>query len=93
MPVERKPLRIRLTLDDGLASYLRALVASPVGIFGDERETIICAVRTFLIDKMAVGNGFREPILREKGDKDPIRFRRRLTFAARGKLSRGLRPN
>jgi hypothetical protein len=47
----RRPLRIRLTLDDGLASYLRALVASPVGIFGDERETIIYAVRTFLIEE------------------------------------------
>lgn len=68
MPVKRAPLRIRLTLDDGLATYLRALVASPAGIFGDERETIIYAVRTFLIDKMAVGNGFREPILRQLPD-------------------------
>ena len=65
MLVERAPLRIRLTLDDGLAPYLRALCASPAGIFGDERETIIFAVRTFLIDKMKPGNGFFEPILRE----------------------------
>jgi hypothetical protein len=59
----RAPLRIRLTLDDGLASYVRALVASPVGIFGDERDTIIFATRAFMIDKMAPGNGFRDPII------------------------------
>lgn len=64
MTVERKPLRIRLTIDDGLASYLRALVASPVGIFGDERETIVYALRTFLIDRMCKDSGFRDPIMR-----------------------------
>lgn len=63
MPAERRPLRIRITLDDGLAPYLHALCESEAGIFGDERETIIYAVRTFLIDKMAKGNGFRKFII------------------------------
>lgn len=62
-PVKTGPLRIRLTIDDGLASYLRALVASPCGIFGDERETIIYFVRSALIDMLKPDNGFREPII------------------------------
>lgn len=45
----REPLRIRLTFDDGLAAYIRALVASPVGIYGDERETIVYLVRSGVI--------------------------------------------
>ena len=61
--IESGPLRIRLTLDDGLASYLRALVASPCGFFGDERETIIYFIRSALIDMMKSGSGFREPII------------------------------
>ena len=61
--VKRRPLRIRLTIDDGLASYLRALVASPAGIFGNERETIIYFVRSALIDMMKPDNGFRQSII------------------------------
>lgn len=53
-------MRVRVTVDAGLAPYLRALVASPVGIFGDERETIIYALRTMLIDLTKPGSGFRE---------------------------------
>jgi hypothetical protein len=68
MPVKRATLRIRLTIDDALASYLRALVASPVGIYGDERETIIFALRSFMIDHMKAGSGFREQIMRELPD-------------------------
>lgn len=66
--MKREPLRIRITLDDGLASYLRALCASPVGIFGDERETIIYAVRSFIIDLTKPSSGFFEPIVRELPD-------------------------
>jgi hypothetical protein len=73
MTVKSGPLRIRLTVDAGLATYLRALVASPAGIFGDEGDTIIYALRTFLIDKMTIKNGFREPIIREL----PPDFRKR----------------
>jgi hypothetical protein len=63
MPTTREPLRIRLTLDDGLASYLRALCKSDMAIFGNERETIIFAVREFLLSKMTKGNAFRESII------------------------------
>lgn len=62
MPTRREPLRIRLTLDSGLASYLRALCESEAGIFGDERETIIYAVRSFIQDLMKKESGFRAPI-------------------------------
>jgi len=53
-------MRVRVTVDAALAPYLRALVASPVGIFGDERETIIYALRTLLIDLTKPGSGFRD---------------------------------
>lgn len=74
MPVERRPLRIRITLDDGLASYLRALCESEAGIFGDERETIIYAVRTFLLDMMKKDSGFKPHIVKHL----PGDLRRRL---------------
>jgi len=48
-PIDRAPLRIRLTLDDGLAAYIRAIVASPIGFYGDERATIIFMVRQQII--------------------------------------------
>lgn len=47
-PPELAPLRIRLTLDRGLAAYIRAYVKA-VGIYGDERETIIAMVRNEVI--------------------------------------------
>ena len=53
-------LRLRLTVDAGLAVYLRALAMSSVGIFGDERKTIIYALRSFLIDLTKPGSGFRD---------------------------------
>lgn len=43
--LSRAPLRIRLTLDERLAAYIRAYVAA-VGIAGDERETIIFLLRS-----------------------------------------------
>lgn len=42
--VPEAPLRIRLTLDSGLASYVRAFVKG-IGIYGDERGTIIHMIR------------------------------------------------
>lgn len=64
MSVPYKPLRIRLTLDAGIASWLRALCASEVGIFGDERETIIYFVRSSLIDLTKPSSGFHDPVVR-----------------------------
>lgn len=64
LPKKREPLRIRLTLDSGIASYLRALCESEAGIFGDERATIIYAVRGFIQDLMKKDSGFRAPIIR-----------------------------
>jgi hypothetical protein len=61
MTVPHEPLRIRLTLDKGLAAWLRALCASPVGIFGDERETIIYLVRNGMRE-LAESEAFREAI-------------------------------
>jgi hypothetical protein len=46
-----KPLRIRLTLDAGLAAYLRALV-NGVGIHGDERETLMFLIRDGIVKRM-----------------------------------------
>ena len=40
----RAPMRIRLTLDDGLAAYIRAYAAG-IGIAGNERDTIIFLLR------------------------------------------------
>jgi hypothetical protein len=43
------PLRIRLTLDEGLADYVRAY--AKVGLQGpDIRETIIWCIRSHIID-------------------------------------------
>jgi hypothetical protein len=64
MALKRRPLKITITLDDGLASYLRALCKSEVGIFGDERETIVYALRTFIHEKMLATSGFRNNIIR-----------------------------
>jgi hypothetical protein len=62
--VPYEPLKIRLTLDKGVASWLRALCASEVAIFGDERATIVYFVRSSLIDLTKPGSGFREPVIR-----------------------------
>ena len=59
--VERKPLRIRLTLDDGLASWVRAYVKG-IGLYGDERATIIAFVRRAIIEDSA-NDGFRSCML------------------------------
>lgn len=61
-PIQREPLRIRITLDDGIASYLRALVKCPFGIFGDERETIVYLTRSGLI-KLWESPSYREAML------------------------------
>lgn len=45
--MKRAPPRIRITLDDGLAAYIRAMVKG-VRIYGDERETIIYLIRDAL---------------------------------------------
>lgn len=42
--MKRNPLRIRLTLDAGLAAYVRAYTKG-VGLYGTERETIVAFVR------------------------------------------------
>jgi hypothetical protein len=59
--IVRAPLRMRLTLDDGLASYLRALV-NGVGLYGDERETAIYLIRDGLIDRFKA-DGFRAAMM------------------------------
>lgn len=48
--IVRAPLRMRLTLDDGLAAYLRALV-NGVGLYGNERETAVFLIGDGLSDR------------------------------------------
>ncbi|MBA2412691.1 MAG: hypothetical protein H0V63_07675 [Burkholderiaceae bacterium] len=57
--IVRTPLRIRITLDDGIASYFRALRASPFGIYGSEQATAIYLIREGLISR------FEQPIYRD----------------------------
>lgn len=42
------PLRIRLTLDRGLAAYVRAHVKG-IGIAGSERETLVFMIRDCIV--------------------------------------------
>lgn len=46
----RGPLRIRITLDEGLADHMRGYAS--IGIHGDLRETIVYCIREHIIGLM-----------------------------------------
>lgn len=62
--LKRKPLRIRLTIDSGLAAYLRAWVCG-IGLAGNERETIIYLLRCRLNDDFEHRNNNGDRVFRD----------------------------
>lgn len=62
--LKRQPLRIRLTIDDGLAAYLRAWV-NGIGFAGDERETIIYLLRSKINDDFTHRNADGQRVFRD----------------------------